>query len=291
LLKPATAHAAATLRPLLDTARSALLEYAQQHALHWVEDESNADDSYPRNFLRQRLLPLLEQRFPAYRDTLTRSAQHFAEAGELLDELAQLDMHGMAGAGSLDVACLHALSRARARNLLRYFLHVQGAPMPQTVQLDDMLRQLREAREDAALCVEFGGWQVRRYQGRAYVLPAPGGFDAGLVVSWQGESELYWPACGRPVTFRRDAGRGISLARLQRAQVTLRLRSGGEALRPHPAAATRSLKNLLQEYHIPPWQRERLPLLYCGEELACVVGVAVAADFQAADSEPGVVVA
>jgi tRNA(Ile)-lysidine synthase len=284
-------RAAAIIRPLLDIPRSALLEYAQQHALHWVEDESNADDGYPRNFLRQRLLPLLEQRFPAYRDTLTRSARHFAEAGELLDELAQLDMHGMSGAGGLDVASLHALSQARARNLLRYFLHVQGAPMPQTVQLDDMLRQLREAREDAVLCVEFGGWQVRRYQGRAYVLPAPGGFDAGLVVSWRGESELYWPAFGRPVTFRRDLGQGVSLARLQRAQVTLRLRSGGEALRPHPAAATRSLKNLLQQHHIPPWQRERLPLLYCGEELAAVVGVAVAADFQAADSEPGIVVA
>jgi tRNA(Ile)-lysidine synthase len=291
LFKPASEHAAATLRPLLDIPRSALLEYAHQHALHWVEDESNADDQYPRNFLRHRLLPLLEQRFPAYRDTLTRSAQHFAEAGELLDELAQQDMQGRSGENTLDVARLRVLSHSRAKNLLRYYLHAQGAPMPQAAQLDDMLRQLHEAREGATVCVEFGGWLVRRYQDKVYAFPAQGEFDAGLVVPWQGETGLHWPALGRAITFRRSLGQGISLAKLQRAAVTLRLRGGGEALRPHPDAATRSLKNLLQEQHIPPWQRERLPLLYCGEELVCIVGVAVAAGFQAADSEPGIVVA
>jgi tRNA(Ile)-lysidine synthase len=291
LFKPASEHAAAILRPLLDIPRSTLLEYAHQHALHWVEDESNADDRYPRNFLRHRLLPLLEQRFPAYRDTLTRSAQHFAEAGELLDELAQQDMQGRSGENTLDVARLRVLSHSRAKNLLRYYLHAQGAPMPQAAQLDDMLRQLQEAREGATVCVEFGGWLVRRYQDKVYAFPAQGEFDAGLVVPWQGETELHWPAFGRVIAFRRCLGQGISLAKLQRAAVTLRLRGGGEALRPHPDAATRSLKNLLQERHIPPWQRERLPLLYCGEALVCIVGVAVAADFQAADSEPGIVVA
>jgi tRNA(Ile)-lysidine synthase len=77
---------------------------------------------------------------------------------------------------------------------------------------------------------------------------------------------------------------------LQSAPVTLRLRNGGETLRPHATAATRSLKNLLQEHRVPPWRRERLPLLYCGDELVSVVGVAVAAGFHASDSEPGLVV-
>jgi len=77
---------------------------------------------------------------------------------------------------------------------------------------------------------------------------------------------------------------------LQQAPVTLRLRSGGEALRPHPKAATRSLKNLLQEHNVPPWLRERLPLLYCGDELVCVVGVAVSAAYQASQNEIGVLV-
>jgi tRNA(Ile)-lysidine synthase len=290
LFKQATAHAPATLRPLLDIPRSTLLEYAQQHGLQWVEDESNADDRYPRNFLRHRLLPLLEQRFPAYRDTLPRSAQHFAEASELLDELAQQDAQGLAMDATLDVTRLRELSHSRAKNLLRYFLHKQGANMPQAAQLDDMLRQLSEARNDAAVCFEFGEWNVRRYQGKVYVMHALGGFDKNLALPWHGEAELQWPALNRAIAFDRCLGLGINSSKLQRAPVTLRLRKGGEALRPYANGATRSLKNLLQEHRIPPWQRERLPLLYCGDELVSVVGVAISAEYQALQNEEGMLV-
>ncbi len=289
-LKPSTSHAHATLRPLLDIPRGHLIEYAQQHALSWVEDESNADDRYPRNFLRHRLLPMLEQRFPAYRDTLTRSARHFAEAGELLDELARQDAQGAEGVTTLELSVLSQLSHSRGKNLLRYWLHKQGAPMPRNVQLDEILKQLLDAREDAEVCVDFGKWQVRRYQNKAYVMPDMGAFDRNLVLTWHGETDLEWPALNSRLIFRQTLGQGISLARVQSAPVTMRLRSGGETLRPHATAATRSLKNLLQEHHVPPWQRERLPLLYCGDELVSVVGVAVAAGFHASDSEPGLVV-
>lgn len=289
--KPATAYARATVRPLLDVSRKTLLEFARDHSLQWVEDESNADERYPRNFLRHRLLPLLEQRFPACRDTLARSARHFAEAGDLLDELAQQDAPGVAGAETLDVALLHGLSQARARNLLRYFLHLRNMPMPHSAQLDEMLHQLLGAREDAKVCVDSGDWQVRRYQGKAHAVRALGEFDPSLVLSWSGETELDWPATGTRLTFTRTRGLGISLERLLAAPVALRLRNGGEALRPHPGAAKRSLKNLLQEQQVPPWQRERLPLLYSGDMLVTVVGISIAADFLASDDEAGLVVA
>ena len=282
LLKPASATMCATVRPLLDIARADLLAYAQQYDLTWIEDESNADASYPRNFLRHQVLPLLEQRFPAYRQTLARSAGHFAEASALLDELAAEDASG----DELTVSSLRARSQPRAKNLLRHYLHSHGAPMPQSVQLADMLRQLIEAQPNAAVCVEFGdSWQVRRYQDQVLLLRDLGAFDPALVLPWQGETELEWPALQCRGVMHPAIGTGISQAKLQRAPVTLRLRSGGESLRPHPNAATRSLKNLLQERGVPPWRRERLPLLYCGDELVSVVGVAVAAEFQAGDGE------
>ena len=181
------------VRPLLHCSRQEILDYAAAHQLHWIEDESNADDSYPRNFLRHRVLPLLGERFPAYRDTLARSAQHFAEAGSLLDDLAQQDAIHAIHADTLDVAALQALSLPRAKNLLRFFLHRAGAPMPQAVQLDDMLRQLRNARQDASVCVNFSEWQVRRYQGRVYALRALGEFDPDIVLPWHGEAEMEWP--------------------------------------------------------------------------------------------------
>ncbi|HXU94776.1 MAG TPA: tRNA lysidine(34) synthetase TilS [Gallionella sp.] len=279
--------APALVRPLLHCSRQEILDYAESHELQWVEDESNADDSYPRNFLRHRVLPLLELKFPHCRDTLSRSAQHFAEASELLDELAQQDAAQAVHGGSLDVAALQALSRSRAKNLLRYFLHRTGAPMPQAVQLDDMLKQLCDARRDAAVCVNFGNWQLRRFQGRAYAMPALVDFDRDLELPWNGEAELDWPALSGRLKLEQVHGAGISLAKLQRAPVMLHLRSGGETLRPHAHATTRTLKNLLQEHEVPPWQRERLPLLYCGDQLVCVAGVAIAAEYQASPQEGG----
>ena len=284
------------LRPLLQCSRQEILGYAAAHQLRWIEDESNADDNYPRNFLRRLVLPVLGEKFPAYRDTLTRSAQHFAEASELLDELARLDAQDIPPQLSgeqrhditLDVSRLQSLTPIRAKNLLRYFLHSSGATMPQAVQLDDMLRQLRNARTDAAVCIAYDDWQVRRYQNRVYALRGLDEFDHSLVLPWQGEAELDWPALNARLMFSRTRGTGISLAKLQNAPVTLRLRRGGETLRPHPNAATRTLKNLLQEHHVPPWRRERLPLLYCGEELVSVPGVATAAAYQADAQEEGV---
>lgn len=290
LLKPATAHTQAIVRPLLDVTHDKLHEYAQQQGLDWVEDESNADDDYPRNFLRHRLLPLLERRFPVYRDTLTRSAQHFAESAGLLDELAQQDGACALQDDSLQVESLRLLSSPRAKNLLRYFLYTQHAPMPQAAQLDDMLRQLCEAREDASVCVEFGAWQVRRFQDRCYVSPIMGEFEPNFASVWRGEAELVWPPLGRCLRFTQARGQGLSRAKLQRAPVMLRLRRGGESLRPHPNASTRSLKNLLQEHLIPPWQRERWPLLYCGDDLVCVAGVDIQAEYQAHEGEEGVLV-
>ena len=282
------ACAGSIVRPLLHCLRREILDYAAAHGLRWIEDESNADDSYPRNFLRHRLLPLLEEKFPAYRATLTRSAQHFAEASELLDDLARLDAVQAIHADTLAVAALQALSQPRAKNLLRYFLHSIGAPMPQAAQLDDMLRQLCGARQDAAVCIAYGDWEVRCYQGRIYALRAPGEFDRSLVLPWCGEAGLNWPALNTRLCFDRMQGSGISLAKLQHAPVTLRLRRGGETLRPHPEGATRTLKNLLQEQHIPPWWRDRLPLLYCGDELVCISDVAIAAKYQASPQEAGV---
>jgi tRNA(Ile)-lysidine synthase len=153
-----------------------------------------------------------------------------------------------------------------------------------------MLRQLCDARQDAAVSLRYGGHQVRRYRDRAYVLPLATEFDRGLVLPWQGEETLEWPPLSARLSFKNSTGSGLSLQKLQRAPLTLRLRSGSESLRPYPASEKRTLKNLLQQYHIPPWHRERMPLLYCGEELVCAVGVATDADYQAMKDEDGVLV-
>ncbi|MEQ1629178.1 MAG: tRNA lysidine(34) synthetase TilS [Gallionella sp.] len=275
------------LRPLLDCTRAEIVEYAQTHHLTWIEDASNADDAYPRNFLRHKVFPVLGQRFPSYRQTLARSAQHFAEASGLLDELAELDATSAIVGQILQVTALQKLSSARAKNLLRYFLQRRNAPMPQTVQLDDMLQQLCHARGDAELCIAYAGWEVHRYRDEVYAAPALPILDVSLRLPWHEEATLFWPTMDARIDFVATHGKGISLAKLRAAPVTLRVRQGGEMLRPNARAKTRKLKNLLQEQNILPWLRDRTPLLFCGEELVCVPG-AVAAEYQAGADEEGV---
>lgn len=290
LLKSSNDQMHATVRPLLEVSREQLHHYATQNSLSWIEDESNADMRYPRNFLRHRILPELKTRFPQYQEMLSRSSQHLAEASQLMDELAQLDASQAFDGETLDVSALRSLSHMRAKNLLRYFLHLLGAPMPQSVQIEDMLRQLCDARDDAAMCVVFGEWELQRYQDRVYAMRALHDFDPTIRLAWAGESELQWPALQANLVFSDAVGAGISLDKLMGEQISLRLRSGGESLRLHSKGANRSLKNILQEHKVPPWQRERLPLLYRGDELVAIIGVAIHADYQAKESEKSLLV-
>ncbi|WP_173052084.1 tRNA lysidine(34) synthetase TilS [Candidatus Nitrotoga sp. AM1P] len=282
------ANAPTLLRPLLNVSRSILLKYAQQHNLQWVEDESNADDTYPRNFLRHRILPLLEQRFPAYRKTLLRSAQHFAEATELLDELAQQDADGAISDNCLNIKKLRMLGIVRGKNLLRYFLTAQGAAIPDSTRLQEMLRQLCNARQDAQVCIDWQGWQMRRYRDHAYTMPAlPPPVE--FTVMWHGEAEILLPPPHGVLYFRNTIGQGISVAKLQLGIVKIRSRRGGETIRVDAARPQRDLKNLLQKHEMLPWQRDLLPLLFCDTDLVCVPGIGIANTYQAQSNEAGVV--
>jgi tRNA(Ile)-lysidine synthase len=239
-----------------------------------------------RNYLRHEVLPLIARRFPSYRATVARSARHVAEAVEVLDEVAAKDGAGSLRNGTLAVAGLRRLSLARARNLLRYFLAQHGVAMPATGRLHEALRQVLNAKQDARVAIELDGASLRRYEGRLQVVPTlepPRWHNRG----WRGEQRLELPGLGGALIFTREKGKGISLARLRGGKVTIRLRRGGERLRPDCRRPTRSLKNLLQEARVAPWLRERLPLLCCGEDLVWVPGVGVDAGYQAGRGEPG----
>ena len=275
------------LRPLLDIERSELEAYASEHGLQWVEDDSNEDVSYPRNFLRHRVLPVLEQRFPAYRTTLARSARHSAEAAGLLDELAAQDASSAMNGERLSVAVLRQLSSARGKNLLRYFLALRGAPIPDSTRLAEMLRQLCEAGEGAQIRITWQGWQLRCYREHAYALPVTlPAVDFAIV--WQGETEITLPASHGVLHFEHVIGQGLSLARLQQCVVTIRSRHGSESIQLDVARPRQSLRNLLPQQGVPPWQRELTPLLFCGDELVFVPGVATAAGYAAQADEEGV---
>lgn len=278
------------LRPLLDIPHSELLAFARQHNLRWIEDESNDDEAYDRNYCRRQIMPLLQQRFPAASHTLARSAAHIAEAAQLLDELAQIDASQYVQEGQLDVNGLAGLSDARARNLLRYWLCSHQQNLPTTLRLQEMLRQLLSAKNDAGIKIAVDSandvW-LRRYHGFAYV--ECNAVSLPIAMVWQGETELHMPDNSRLI-FERCKGSGLAVERLGIHKLRISQRLGGERFKPELSKPTRTLKHLLQEANIPPWQRERLPLVYCDDVLAVVPGIGVACSLQATPDEAGLMI-
>jgi len=242
-------------RPLLAVPRASIESYARAHALQWVQDESNADDSLTRNFLRLHVGPLIETRFPRWREALGRAAQHMARADD------------------------------RGERALRAFLREQGLRAPSAARLKEMLRQL--AGDGARTRIEHDGTALRVYRGRVS-LDRAARAPAFAPRVWRGESRLPLPPLGGELRFRRVRGRGIDAGRLGRRRLTVALRGGGERLQPDAQRPRRTLKNLFQEAGLPPWERERLPMLYCQGALVWVPGIGIDAAWQAPAGRPGI---
>lgn len=280
---------AAQLRPLLAVSRRALRDYAQTHALEWVEDESNADPRFRRNALRVDVLPVIEKHFPGAAGTLARAASLQAEAAGLLDELSALDARGACHDGRLDCAVLRTLPPARARNLLRAFIASQGWPQPPARRLEEAVHQLRHAGPGAGVGVALGPMTLHRYRDEAYLVPARTSTLEPARRCWQGEPDIRLVEIGKAVRFTPAVGAGLSRARLEAGRVEVGVRSGRESLRLSPGGPHRTLRNLMQESAIPPWERARAPLVFWNDQLVWADGIGVDADFRAAPGEAGVV--
>ncbi|MDQ2963570.1 MAG: tRNA lysidine(34) synthetase TilS [Pseudomonadota bacterium] len=269
-------------RPLLSLSRQELRDYASSRSLAWIEDESNVDTKHKRNLLRHAVAPLLSAGFPGYPGTLFRAAAHQAEASALLDELAALDAVGAVDELGLDRASLASLPTARAGNLLRWFLRREGLRPPSQARLSEMLRQLVLTANDAKVSIAHEGREIGVHRGRILVHARP---PEPYVLAWHGEREvrLPWGA----LAFIPVHGAGLCADKLNQAPVSLRSRTGGERIQLAPNRPHHAVKKLLQHAGLARWERDALPLVWCGDELAAVPGIGVALAFQAAPDEAG----
>lgn len=274
------------IRPLLDVPRSALDDYAAAHGLQWIDDESNDDLHFRRNYLRRDVLPQLEEKFPGARKSLARAASHFAEGAQLLDELAAIDRAAVTSpAGRIVLLGFNALAPSRARNLLRHEWLAAGFRAPDVRWIDEALKQLASADELAETCLETRDGKLHVYRGELYVVGRVPDAPA-LPLAWDGEFELPW--AGGRVRFEPVVGRGIRRALLTAGDVFLKARQGGERLQLQANRPRRSLRNLLQEAAMPPWERGRLPFLWCGDRLLWVGVLGVDAGAACATGEEGI---
>ncbi len=262
------------LRPLLGFSRDQLVEYARNHSLAWIEDPSNESLQFDRNYLRLEVMPRLLQRWPGAARTFSRAAGLQAEAMQCLQALADLDVEAAATghAHILEVAALQRLDAARLKNALRGWIRVHGLQVPGKKMLEHIVEDLvyKEAADTAGM-QRWAGGEVRRYRDHLYLLNPRLQHDPSQVLRWRIDRPLVIRSLNR-VLHRSDLQHFGVIVPRGVTELTVQFRKGGERLKPAGEKHHRSLKNLFQEGHIPPWERDRIPLLYHEGKLISVLG-------------------
>lgn len=277
------------IRPMLGVSRQEIQSYALTHQLQWVEDDSNQDTRYERNFLRLQAMPPLRERYPHMDETFARSARHIADAQILLDVLAGQDLQACDlqeewMGESISLAAFSSLGAVRAKNLLRGWFQRQKLLMPGSEQLEVYWQQLSEVKPHRYLHLPLRDLAhqqavfLHHYQGRLYCVRQPAALP-DMPLEWHGGSKQDWG--NWQLSFKLVKGKGIAVARLgiRQAEITLHLRyqkpmslavsaalliharTGGEVLQPDVKRPRRDLKVIFQSLSVPPWQRALCPLV------------------------------
>ena len=258
-------------RPLLADTREDLERYARRHRLRWVEDPTNMETQFARNFLRAKVLPIIRQQWPGADAAIARSATHMAEAARLLGKLGRADLERVADGDGVNVAALRALPVARRRNALRAWIASLAIELPSTAKMTEIAGSLLAARVDAQPEVAWRGGVMRRRAGRlvlevkSEVGRAPATELSAKSWDWNSDRVCILNRAGDTLEIVDDVSGAIDLDRLP-TLIAIRAREGGETLRPGLRARTQSLKKLIQAAKIPVEDRGLLPLLFTGED-------------------------
>jgi len=257
------------VRPLLMQSQQALLEYAQEAELDWIDDPSNLDCRLRRNWLRHRLMPLLRQHWPSASVNILRSikllqqefAAEHAKASEQLSACLETP-HRLA------IAPLLRLTNREQCNVLRQWFKQNHLKMPSQIQLQQLFQSVIHAKQDANPVWAIEDFQIRRFDGKLYLLHQSVFCCSKQTILWDN-----FPKDLRLTDWEQHLRANLIDDLPELGKVEIRFRQGGERFRYR--GKTRILKKLLQAWHIPPWQRECLPLLYIDDELAAVADLAV----------------
>lgn len=262
-------------RPLLTCSRAQLEAYAQQYQLQAVQDPSNEQTQFDRNYLRHEIMPRLRNRWPAVAQTLSRAATWQAEQQQVLDDLLAEQLAQVKGGQptTLSVAALMTQTVAMQKALIRHWLQQLGFAAPSAKKLQHILTDVLAAALDANPCVAWFGCELRRYRDDLYALEPLSPHDNQQSIVWADlEQDLVLTTLKRCLSSQSLPPRFKLMAANSQQPVTVRFRQGGERVQGTQGSHL-ALKTLFQAAGIPSWERERIPLIYLGDELQVVFGV------------------
>lgn len=252
-------------RPLLDVPRETVREYVAGNGLACIDDPANGDPRFLRNLLRTEILPRIAQHWPHAEASILHAARLCRAAADYLSRAADAALDSIRRErGTLDVDAWLALPDALRAPVLHQWLRERGLPPPADAQCDELQRQAAHATEDALPCIGWAGTEVRIWNGQLHATPPLAPLPPHWQAAWTG-APLPLPAdCGLLASAPDDAHACFD------PPLRVRLRCGGERIKPEGDAHTRELGDLFQQARTPPWLRERCPLIYEGDELIAI---------------------
>ena len=285
-------------RPLLKFSRADLTTYAVQNNLNYIEDPSNTDESFDRNFVRHQVLPKLEKRWASVVTQLNRYAEHASGDAELLADLARLDLQWVdaskesdhdlnegaktaAYGSSLSIAACLKLSQKRRSNLLRYWLSTHQLSMPSTAhmaQIDNLL-----VSPSSSAKVQLGAYRLCPYGDRLHLLSEDTLLQASQAlarnISWTFGESLTINGLGTLLVceHKKLGDQSDGRVGLREGAYTIGTRHEGASFRY--GGMSRSVKKCFNEHGIPPWLRDFYPVIYAGDEIAAIPGILVCDDY------------
>jgi tRNA(Ile)-lysidine synthase len=277
------------LRPVLDVPRDELLACGVRSSGDCAFDPMNQDLRFDRSYLRRRIWPLIETRWPGSANVLSRTARHVAEAQELLDCAAAVHLARLRDGDALSLPGLRALDPRERINVLRLWLRDADVELPSTARLTEALRQMLDAQPDHLPVIAWGDCAVRRYRQRVFLTPANPPRLEGLR-RWSvapGSAIDLGPGLGS-LRWTAQTG-GLEQERLPSA-VMVRPREGGETLKPAAHARTQSVQHLCQSQGVLPWLRDALPFIHAGDSLIAIADLWLDARWCAPIGHAGVAV-
>ena len=285
------------LRPLLSFTRDDLHAYAIKHELNWLEDPSNQDQRFDRNFLRNEILPALRERWPGMDKSLSRSARHAASAATMLDEMGRADLiHCQAASNHFfppDIASLRAdllreLPAVHQLNALRCWVRINGLNVPGDERLQSFIKLLSESPEKGAVAWQQGAFRL--YDNMLWLCNRSEVVQPeNEILNWNIGKPLLIPQLQQELCSIELTGEGVAKSAISNSSLQVRFRQGGEVCRMPGDHGSKPLKTLLQDLAVPPWQRAGLPLIYLHDELIAVSSLWTNSHYLPAVDEVGVV--
>ena len=272
-------------RPLLGVSKNQIHRYQQEHKLKFIEDSSNLDNKYDRNYLRNKVIPLIKKRFPHFATTSGRSVKHIADAYKH-QNLIHAELYGnvIEDNNQLNGLKLKKLSDYDMGNVIRYWLNEHQVLMPNIKVLGQIISQVKKIDLESRINIKVDKMSIRSYNNSLFLIN--NSENSFKPVLWKNQNRVTL-SNNREILVDKKVGKGLSLGKLQKIHIdkpnNMNIKIKTRANQP-----ARSLKYIFQEKKIPPWERENYPCVFVEDKLVAVIGLADSVEYAANKNETGV---